>query len=205
MRSESVVFGVLQLIDQATHFAIAEACQEIVAFMCRMLTDPGARSVSDARIIIPVQRLFLNMGMAMKKYCPAAVLVLMLLANGVCAADAKKGEKKEEKTASGIGITILKEGSGASPKAADVVKVHYRGTLTDGKEFDSSLKRGQPATFALNRVIPCWTEGVQTMKVGGKARLVCPPNLAYGSRGAPGAVPPDATLIFEVELLEILK
>ena len=145
------------------------------------------------------------MGMAMKKYCPAAVLVLMLLANGVCAADAKKGEKKEEKTASGIGITILKEGSGASPKAADVVKVHYRGTLTDGKEFDSSIKRGQPATFALNRVIPCWTEGVQTMKVGGKSKLVCPPNLAYGSRGAPGAVPPDATLIFEVELLEILK
>ena len=111
---------------------------------------------------------------------------------------------KETKTASGIVITTLKEGSGASPKSSETVKVHYRGTLTDGKEFDSSYTRGQPASFPLNRVIPCWTEGVQTMKVGGKAKLVCPPNLAYGSRGAPG-IPADSTLIFEVELLEILK
>jgi len=114
-------------------------------------------------------------------------------------------EPKEEKTASGIVITTLKEGSGNSPKSTDTVKVHYRGTLTNGKEFDSSYGRGQPATFPLNRVIPCWTEGVQTMKVGGKAKLVCPPNLAYGSRGVPGTIPPDSTLIFEVELLEIVK
>lgn len=112
---------------------------------------------------------------------------------------------KEVITPSGIGITILKEGSGDSPKPADTVKVHYRGTLLDGKEFDSSYKRGQPASFSLNRVIPCWTEGVQTMKTGGKARLVCPGNLAYGQRGIPGTIPPDATLIFEVELLEIIK
>lgn len=112
---------------------------------------------------------------------------------------------KETKTASGIGITTLKEGTGASPKSSETVKVHYRGTLTDGKEFDSSYGRGQPATFPLNRVIPCWTEGVQTMKVGGKAKLLCPPNLAYGSRGVPGTIAPDSTLIFEVELLEILK
>lgn len=118
---------------------------------------------------------------------------------------ASGAEPKEEKTASGIVITTLKEGSGPSPKSTDTVKVHYRGTLTNGKEFDSSYGRGQPATFPLNRVIPCWTEGVQTIKVGGKAKLVCPPNLAYGSRGVPGTIPPDSTLVFEVELLEILK
>lgn len=114
-------------------------------------------------------------------------------------------EPKEEKTASGIVITTLKEGAGASPKPADVVKVHYRGTLTDGKEFDSSYKRGQPATFALNRVIPCWTEGVQTMKVGGKVKLLCPSNLAYESRGVPGLIPANSSLLFEVELLDIVK
>lgn len=114
-------------------------------------------------------------------------------------------EPKETRTASGITFTLLKEGSGASPKGSDTVKVHYRGTLTNGKEFDSSYGRGQPATFPLNRVIPCWTEGVQMIKVGGKAKLVCPSNLAYGSRGIPGTIPPDSPLVFEVELLEILK
>ena len=117
---------------------------------------------------------------------------------------ASAAEPKEEKTASGIVITMLKEGKGISPKSSDTVKVHYRGTLTTGKEFDSSYGRGQPATFPLDRVIPCWTEGVQMIKVGGKAKLVCPPNLAYGSRGVPG-IPPDSTLIFEVELLEIVR
>ena len=118
---------------------------------------------------------------------------------------ASAAEPKVAKTASGIEITTLKEGTGASPKASDTVKVHYRGTLMDGKEFDSSYKRGQPATFPLNRVIPCWTEGVQTLKVGGKAKLLCPSNLAYGKGGVPGTIPPDATLVFEVELLEIAK
>lgn len=118
---------------------------------------------------------------------------------------ASAAEPKEEKTASGMLITMLQAGSGASPKSTDTVKVHYRGTLANGKEFDSSYGRGQPATFPLNRVIPCWTEGVQMIKAGGKAKLVCPPNLAYGSRGVPGVIPPDSTLIFEVELLEILK
>lgn len=114
-------------------------------------------------------------------------------------------EPKEEKTASGITITTLRAGTGASPSSSQTVKVHYRGVLENGKEFDSSYARGQATTFPLNRVIPCWTEGVQTMKVGGKAKLVCPPNLAYGSRGVPGTIPPGATLVFEVELLEIVN
>ena len=106
-------------------------------------------------------------------------------------------------TQSGLIYTSLKDGSGASPAASDVVKVHYRGTLPDGKEFDSSYKRGEPASFPLDKVIKCWTEGVQRMKVGGKAKLVCPPAIAYGERGAGGVIPPNATLVFEVELLGI--
>jgi FKBP-type peptidyl-prolyl cis-trans isomerase FkpA len=113
-------------------------------------------------------------------------------------------EPKEEKTASGIGVTMLKEGTGANPKMTDTVKVHYRGTLDNGQEFDSSYKRNQPASFPLSRVIPCWTEGVQKIKVGGKAKLVCPPNLAYGNQNIPG-IPPNSTLNFEVELLDIAK
>ena len=99
---------------------------------------------------------------------------------------------------------MLREGKGPSPKAEDVVKVHYRGTFPDGKEFDSSYSRGQPAEFPLNRVIKCWTEGVQRMQVGAKAQLICPAAIAYGERGAPGAIPPNATLHFEVELLGIV-
>ncbi|MDB5900878.1 MAG: FKBP-type peptidyl-prolyl cis-trans isomerase fkpA precursor (Rotamase)-like protein [Ramlibacter sp.] len=106
-------------------------------------------------------------------------------------------------TASGIVFESLQNGSGASPKATDTVKVHYRGTFPDGREFDSSYKRGQPTEFPLNRVIPCWTEAVQMMKPGGKARITCPPKLAYGEAGAGGAVPPNATLVFEIELISI--
>ncbi len=106
-------------------------------------------------------------------------------------------------TSSGLVYSTLTEGTGASPAASDTVKVHYRGTLPDGTEFDSSYKRGQPASFALNSVIPCWTEGVQRMKVGGKAKLTCPAQIAYGSRGAAGVIPPNATLFFDIELIEI--
>jgi FKBP-type peptidyl-prolyl cis-trans isomerase FkpA len=104
---------------------------------------------------------------------------------------------------SGLVLRTLREGSGASPAATDIVKVHYRGTFPNGQEFDSSYSRGQPAEFPLNRVIACWTEGLQKMKVGGKARLTCPPSIAYGSKGAGGVIPPNATLQFDVELLGI--
>lgn len=112
-------------------------------------------------------------------------------------------EAGAETTASGLVYRVLKEGSGASPAAADTVRVHYRGTFTDGKEFDSSYSRNAPAEFPLNRVIKCWTEGVQKMKVGGKAKLTCPSSIAYGERGAGGVIPPNAVLQFEVELLAI--
>ncbi|MFI5448032.1 FKBP-type peptidyl-prolyl cis-trans isomerase [Polaromonas sp. UC242_47] len=106
---------------------------------------------------------------------------------------------------SGLVYRSLKEGSGASPAATDTVKVHYRGTFPGGKEFDSSYSRNEPTEFPLNRVIACWTEGVQKMKVGGKAKLTCPPAIAYGARGAGGVIPPNATLEFEIELLSVKK
>lgn len=106
-------------------------------------------------------------------------------------------------TASGLVYRSLQEGSGPAPAETDTVNVHYRGSLPDGKEFDSSHKRGKPASFPLNRVIKCWTEGLQRMKVGGKALLTCPSTIAYGERGAGGAIPPNAVLRFEVELLGV--
>lgn len=106
-------------------------------------------------------------------------------------------------TASGIVFESVQTGTGASPKATDTVTVHYRGTFPDGREFDSSYRRGQPTSFPLNRVIPCWTEAVQMMKVGGKAHITCPPRLAYGERGAGSVIPPNATLNFDIELLGI--
>lgn len=114
-------------------------------------------------------------------------------------------EKGAVKLPSGMVIQSIKEGTGASPQATDTVKVHYHGTLTNGKVFDSSVQRKEPATFPLNGVIPCWTEGVQKIKVGGKAKLTCPAELAYGDRGAPPDIGPGSTLVFEVELLDIVK
>ena len=114
-------------------------------------------------------------------------------------------EKGAVKLPSGVIYSEIKPGTGDSPKATDTVKVHYQGTLTDGTVFDSSIKRGEPATFPLNGVIKCWTEGLQKMKVGGKSRLVCPSDIAYGDRGSPPTIKPGATLVFEVELLEIVK
>jgi len=115
--------------------------------------------------------------------------------------DAAKGDKPTV-TASGLQYVSLREGSGAHPAATDTVKVNYRGTFPDGVEFDSSYKRNMPVEFPLNHVIKCWTEGVQLMKVGGKAKLTCPAAIAYGERGK-GMIPPNATLVFEIELLGI--
>lgn len=115
---------------------------------------------------------------------------------------ARSGAKKTE---SGLIITHLKPGTGLSPAATDKVRVHYHGTLRDGTVFDSSVDRGQPAEFPLNKVIPCWTEGVALMKVGGKARLICPAAIAYGNRGMMPRIQPGAALSFEVELIEIVE
>ena len=104
---------------------------------------------------------------------------------------------------SGLVFLSQRDGTGPSPSATDTVKVNYRGTFPDGKEFDSSYKRGEPIEFPLNGVIKCWTEGLQLMKVGGKAKLTCPSSIAYGERGAAGVIPPNATLVFEVELLGV--
>jgi FKBP-type peptidyl-prolyl cis-trans isomerase len=114
-------------------------------------------------------------------------------------------EKGAVKTASGLVYRELKAGAGAMPAASSKVKVHYAGRLVDGKEFDSSVKRGQPAEFQLDQVIKCWTEGVAKMKVGGKAELTCPADIAYGAAGRPPVIPGNAVLVFEVELLDIVK
>ena len=133
-----------------------------------------------------------------------SVLMLGLLAMAMTTAVAQTAASAP--SGSGLGYRSLKDGAGLSPAATDVVRVHYRGTLPDGREFDSSYARKEPAEFPLNRVIKCWTEGLQLMKVGGKAQLLCPPAIAYGERGTPGGpIPPNATLHFEVELLGIVK
>ena len=112
---------------------------------------------------------------------------------------------KTETLPSGVVIEHLKEGTGPTPTVNDIVVAHYRGTLADGKEFDSSYKRGEPSAFPLTRVVPCWTQGVQKIRVGGKAKLTCPPATAYGDRGYPGVIPGGAVLTFEIELVSIKK
>lgn len=143
----------------------------------------------------------------------AALLVLATsraLAEGSPAADPQQQfltqaakEKGAVKLPSGVVYKELKAGTGARPKATDTVKVNYRGTLISGVEFDSSYKRNAPASFPLDHVIACWTEGVQKLKVGGKARLVCPAKTAYGERGAGRIIPPNSVLVFEIELLGV--
>jgi FKBP-type peptidyl-prolyl cis-trans isomerase FkpA len=143
----------------------------------------------------------------MKTKLHTSLFALALLAQSAFAQNAVTSAAAKEEgavvTSSGLVYRSLKDGTGASPKATDKVTVHYKGTFPDGREFDSSYKRGQPIDFPLNGVIPCWTEGVQRMKIGGKAKLTCPPEIAYGARGAGGVIPPNATLVFEVELLGV--
>lgn len=145
----------------------------------------------------------------MKSTLSAALLALSTLGtawaqSGVApAATAAPTTSGDITTASGLVYRVLVEGTGATPRGNDGVTVHYRGTLADGKEFDSSYSRGQPTTFPLHGVIPCWTEGLKRMKTGGKSRLTCPPAIAYGARGAGNVIPPNATLTFEVELISL--
>lgn len=138
------------------------------------------------------------------------ILLLTVLVLASCSSDPNKAflEKAAKepgaiKTESGLVYSELRPGTGPSPTATDTVTVNYRGTLIDGTEFDSSYKNNQPVPLALNQVIPCWREGVQKMKVGGKSKLVCPADLAYGEQGSPPVIPPGATLVFEIELLAI--
>lgn len=132
-------------------------------------------------------------------------LCLLLASLAIAPAAMAQQAAKPITTSSGLVYESIKDGTGESPKATDTVKVHYKGTFPDGKEFDSSYKRGEPTSFPLNRVIPCWTEGVQRMKPGGKAKLTCPPAIAYGANGAGGVIPPNATLNFEIELISVGK
>ena len=131
--------------------------------------------------------------------------VLFALLTSLAIAPAAMAQAKPVTPASGLVYESIKDGVGESPKATDTVKVHYKGMFLDGKEFDSSYKRGEPTEFPLNRVIPCWTEGVQRMKPGGKAKLTCPASIAYGERGAGGVIPPNTTLNFEVELISVKR
>jgi FKBP-type peptidyl-prolyl cis-trans isomerase FkpA len=130
-------------------------------------------------------------------------ILFALLATALAAPLALAAPAAVETLPSGVTVQKLNQTSGAQPKASDQVKVHYRGTLENGTEFDSSYKRGEPAKFPLSRVIPCWTQGVQKLKVGEKAKLVCPPKTAYGEAGIPGTIPPNSTLNFDVELIAI--
>ncbi len=139
------------------------------------------------------------MKMPARRLLPFAALL------GLALSSAGVGAAEPVTTATGLVYQELVAGTGEQPTAADKVRVHYVGTFADGREFDSSVSRGQPAEFPLGRVIKCWTEGVQRMKVGGKARLTCPASIAYGEKGAGGVIPPGATLYFDVELLGVTK
>lgn len=163
-------------------------------------TRPGAGSPPTPPLI-PQEPVLPNIDLAaLLRITPSARSLMAAVAVAVVATAAHAAPVT---TPSGLVYDSQKEGTGASPGPASRVKVHYRGTLPDGKEFDSSYSRGRPSEFPLDRVIPCWTEALQKMKPGGKARLTCPPGIAYGDRGAGGVIPPNATLNFDVELIEV--
>ena len=177
-----------------TDFSLSPRDLEIVR---RGLTDAasGAKQEVDIKVYGPKVRDF-AMAKAKERAEKEAAKAAVFL-------DQAMKEAGAVKTPSGMVFIEQTKGAGAAPKATDTVKVHYKGTLVDGKQFDSSYDRGEPAQFPLNGVIPCWTEGVQKMAVGGKAKLICPPAIAYGERGSPPVIPPGATLVFEVELMEV--
>jgi FKBP-type peptidyl-prolyl cis-trans isomerase FkpA len=189
---------VLSTDEQKTIYAIGLSIYKSLApFNCSPEDlELVKRALSDARADKPA--------VALDEWGPKIQALMTSRAKAASAAYLTKAaaESGAVKTESGLIYKDLRAGDGASPKASDTVKVNYRGTLVNGTEFDSSYKRGQPAEFPLSGVIKCWTEGVQRMKVGGKAQLVCPSDLAYGDQGNP-TIPGGSTLIFEIELLEI--
>lgn len=144
---------------------------------------------------------------SLSKIAVSVVMALLLAVPAFAAQNAKKGAAKTVTTASGLKYIDVVVGKGASPTAGKQVKVHYTGTLENGKKFDSSVDRNEPFSFVIGvgQVIPGWDEGVMTMKVGGKRKLIIPAKLGYGSRGAGGVIPPNATLLFDVELLDVAK
>jgi FKBP-type peptidyl-prolyl cis-trans isomerase FkpA len=139
----------------------------------------------------------------MKPSLKTATLIAALLATSVVHAQTTAPLPADKVLTSGVALKWTAAGAGAKPLATDTVQVHYRGTLPDGKEFDSSFKRGQPASFPLNRVVPCWTQALQEMKAGDTADITCPPATAYGERGVPGTIPPNTALKFQVQLLAV--
>ncbi len=177
--------------------SVFDLSSEEVAFVIKGLSDSasGAKLAAEGEIYGPKVQELANMRRALVAGKQAAA--------GKSFAEKAAGEPGAVKTSSGLVYISLKDGAGTSPTTTDTVKANYRGSLIDGTEFDSSYKRGEPIDFPLTGVIKCWTEGLQKMKVGGKARLVCPPEIAYGDQGAAGAIPPNATLNFDVELLAV--
>lgn len=177
-------------------FAIGAACVAIVAGGLLTSCSQGSKSASDSDSVA-----------AMIDEAPALPPAPMDSVAAIFSDPAKKSDTPTDstyaETASGLKYLVLREGSGASPKASDNVTVMYAGQLTDGTVFDSSYDRGEPATFPLNRVIPGWTEGLQLMKEGGKSVFYLPSAIAYGEQGAPGAIPPNSDLVFTVELIKV--
>jgi FKBP-type peptidyl-prolyl cis-trans isomerase FkpA len=195
--------------DEKTIYAIAyDMGKKLQAFSLtsqelKVFNKGVADGLKDAKPEVDTKQQIVKVGDLVSKRAVAIAEKEKKAATSFLEAAAK--EPGAQKTESGLIYLETAAGTGASPAATDQVKVHYHGTLRDGSVFDSSKDRGQPATFPLNGVIPCWTEGVQKMKVGGKATLVCPSELAYKDRGAPPVIKPGAALKFEVELLEIVK
>lgn len=171
--------------------------EEELALVKAGLTDSltGQEAAVDLSVYQPK---FAALGQS--RLAAAAEKTKMAAADYMVEMAAKPGAESFE---SGLVMFELTAGDGEQPAATDKVTVHYHGTLTDGTVFDSSVERGTPASFPLNGVIPCWTEGVQKIKVGGKSKLICPSDIAYGDRGRPPQIPPGATLVFDVELLGI--
>ena len=195
--------------DQKTLYAVGVAIsQSMVGLALSEAELEVVKSgISDGALQRPLKVDMATYGPKIQQFAQSRTAVAAEKEKKVGAAALAKAaaEPGAKKTASGAIVIPMKAGSGPTPKSTDTVKVHYHGTLLDGTVFDSSVQRGQPASFPLTGVIKCWTEGVQEIKVGGKSRLVCPSDIAYGDRGSPPKIKPGATLVFEVELLEIVK